>query len=66
MKVTIEYLKKFGVKHSETKEIYYFVRSITADPLYIDLWFDNGESVRVRQAHLISLKSEADPDTLIL
>lgn len=66
MKVTIQYLKKFGVKHTETKETYYFVSKIDADPLYIDLVFDHGESVRVRQAHLINLEIEEDPEVLIL
>lgn len=66
MKVTIQYLKKFGVKHTETKETYYFVSKIDADPLYIDLVFDQGESVRVRQAHLIHLEIEEDPEVLIL
>lgn len=66
MKVTIQYLKKFGVKHTETKETYYFVSKIDADPLYIDLVFDHGESVRVRQAHLIHLEITEDPDVLIL
>lgn len=66
MKVTVEYLKKFGVKHSGVKETYYFVDKVDEDPLYIDLCFDHGESVRVRQAHLISLKIEEDPELLIL
>lgn len=66
MKVTVQYLKKFGVKHTETKETYYFVSKIDADPLYIDLVFDHGESVRVRQAHLIHLEIEEDPKVLIL
>lgn len=65
MKVTIQYLKKFGVKHTETKETYYFVSKIDADPLYIDLVFDQGESVRVRQVHLIHLEIAEDPDVLI-
>ena len=66
MKVAIQYLKKFGVRHTETKETYYFVSKIDADPLYIDLVFDHGESVRVRQAHLIYLEIEEDPKVLIL
>lgn len=66
MKVTVQYLKKFGVKHTETKETYYFVSKIDADPLYINLVFDQGESVRVRQAHLIHLEIEEDPEVLIL
>ena len=66
MKVTVQYLKKFGVKHTETKVTYYFVSKIDADPLYIDLVYDNGESVRVRQAHLIHLEIEEDPEVLIL
>lgn len=66
MKVTVQYLKKFGVKHTETKETYYFVSKIDADPLYIDLVFDQGESVRVRQAHLIHLEIAEDPEVLIL
>lgn len=66
MKVTVQYLKKFGVKHSEVKETYYFVNNVDADPLYIDLVFDNGESVRVRLAHLIHLEIEEDPEVLIL
>lgn len=66
MKVTIRYLKKFGVKHSEVKETYYFVSKVDADPLYIDLCFDQGEVIRVRQAHLISLEIEEDPEVLIL
>ncbi len=66
MKVTVQYLKKFGVKHSEVKETYYFINKVNGDPLYIDLVFDNGESVRVRQAHLISLEIEEDPEVLIL
>ena len=43
MKVTVEYLKKFGVKHSGVKETYYFVDKVDEDPLYIDLCFDHGE-----------------------
>ncbi len=66
MKVTVEYLKKFGVKHSAVKETYYFVSKIKADSLYLDLCFDHGESVRVRQAQLISLETEEDPEVLIL
>lgn len=66
MKVTVQYLKKFGVKHTETKETYYFVSKIDADPLYIDLVFDQGESVRVRQVHLIHLEIAEDPEVLIL
>ena len=66
MKVTVQYLKKFGVKHTETKETYYFVSKIDADPLYINLVFDQGESVRVRQAHLIHLEIAEDPEVLIL
>ncbi len=65
MKVTVRYLKKFGVKHSEVKETYYFVSKLTADPLFIDLCFDHGESVRVRQAQLISLETAEDPEVLI-
>ena len=66
MKVTVEYLKKFGVKHTKSKETYYFVSKVETDPLYIDLKFDHGESVRVRVAHLISLEIEEDPKVLIL
>lgn len=66
MKVTVHYLKKFGVKHSAVKETYYFVSKVDADPLYIDLYFDQGELIRVRQAHLISLEIEEDPEVLIL
>lgn len=66
MKVTVQYLKKFGVKHSQVKETYYFVNKVDADPLYIDLCFDQNESVRVRQAHLIHLEIEEDPEVLIL
>ena len=66
MKVTVEYLKKFGVKHSVVKETYFFVSKIIADSLYLDLCFDHGESVRVRQAQLISLETAEDPEVLIL
>lgn len=66
MKVTIQYLKKFGVKHSSVKETYYFVSKIDADPIYINLCFDHSESVRVRQAHLIHLEIAEDPEVLIL
>ena len=66
MKVTVQYLKKFGVKHTETKETYYFVSKIDADPLYINLVFDQGESVRVRKVHLIHLEIEEVPEVLIL
>lgn len=66
MKVTITHLKFFGVKDSEIKEEIYFVDKIEADPLYIEFKFQHGESIRVRQALLIDMKIEADPETLIL
>lgn len=66
MKVTVTYLKFFGNKDSITTEELYFIDTIEADPLYLDFRFSHGESVRVRQAHLISLKIEKDPEVIIL
>lgn len=65
MKVTVTYLKYFGNKDSITTEQLYFIDTVDADPLYLDFKFSNGESLRVRQAHLISLKIEKDPDVII-
>lgn len=64
MKVKIRFMNVHR-KEAET-HIYYFVDKVKYDPLYVVLSNDQKESVRVRQAHLISLEIEEDPETLIL
>lgn len=66
MKVTLCYLKKFGVKDSAVTETVYFVDKIEADPLYLILRCENSEALRLRQAHLLQMIIEKDPDVLIL
>lgn len=66
MKATVTHLKYFGVKDSVIHEEIYFIDKIEVDPLYVEFIFQHGESIRVRQAHLIDMKIEADPETLIL
>lgn len=66
MKVKITHLKYFGVKESEITEEIFFVEKLVGDPLWLEFQFKHGESVRVRQSHLISIEIESDPETLIL
>lgn len=66
MKVKLRYLKYFGQKDSEIKETIYFVDKIEADPLYLIFRCENKEALRLRQAHLLEMIIEKDPDVLIL
>lgn len=66
MSVVIKYLRYYGVKSSVVTEKYFFIESVKADPLYLIFRYNNGESVRVCQSHLIDLEIGEDPETLIL
>ena len=66
MSVVIKYRRYFGVNSSVVTEKYFFIESVTADPVFIIFRYNNGESVRVYRSHLINLEIGEDPETLIL
>lgn len=62
MKVTYKYLEGLNEVHTYT---YYFVNQISYDPVYTLL--DLGEEkIELKSAMILDMKTEPDPETIIL